>query len=63
MPDNYSQWEAHEAEQEAWLSKRPVCRHCGEHIQDDFYYYIDGDILCEDCMNDKYRRCQDDYYE
>lgn len=62
MPDNYSQWEAHEAELERMLEKRPVCRRCGEHIQDEHYYYIDGVIYCEDCMNDKFRRHIEDYY-
>ena len=28
MPDNYSQWEAHEKEQERWLAKRTVCDYC-----------------------------------
>ena len=51
MPDNYSQWEAHERQQEAWLAKRPVCADCGEHIQDEEAYYINGEWICEDCMS------------
>lgn len=63
MPDNYSQWEAHEAELERRLEQRPVCRYCGEHIQGEHYFYIEGCILCEECLNDKYRRIvTDDYY-
>lgn len=63
IPDNYDQWTAHEAEQEKLLEKLPVCRCCGEHIQDDHYFYIDGVIYCEDCLNEKFRRDIEDYYD
>ena len=55
MPDNYSQWEAHERKQEAWRQSRPVCDHCGEHIQDDHCYNINGERLCPDCLNNYFR--------
>lgn len=41
-PDNYSQWENHERKAEAWLAKRPVCYECGEHIQDEDCWEING---------------------
>lgn len=62
MPDNYSQWLAHEAYQDKLLVRLPVCRCCGEPIQDDHYFYIDGVIYCEDCLNDNFRRHIEDYY-
>lgn len=55
MPDNYSQWEAHEREQEKWLSRRPVCSDCEQHIQEDSAFYINGEWICENCM-DSYRQ-------
>jgi formylmethanofuran dehydrogenase subunit E len=55
VPDNYSQWEAHQREYDSWLAKRPVCADCGEHIQDEEAYYISGAWICVDCM-DSYRR-------
>ncbi len=42
----------HDAECERWLERRPVCKMCGEHIQDDWGYCIDGDWICENCMDD-----------
>lgn len=56
IPDNYDLWEAHDREQEAELEKLPVCDCCGERIQDEYYYDIDGEILCEECLKDRYRR-------
>lgn len=44
-----------EAEQEAWLKKRPVCADCEQHIQEEWAYYINGEWICEDCM-DSYRQ-------
>lgn len=55
VPDNYSQWEAHERQHEAWLARRPVCADCENHIQDETAYYINGEWICEDCM-DSYRQ-------
>lgn len=55
IPDAYDMWEAHEREQQRWLEKRPVCADCQEHIQEERAYYINGDWICEDCM-DSYRQ-------
>ena len=37
----------HEAAQERWLRSRPVCAECGEHIQDEYAFYIDGEWICD----------------
>lgn len=50
IPDNYSQWERHEAEQEQRLSRLPVCDYCEQHIQDEKYYAINGDCVCPKCL-------------
>jgi formylmethanofuran dehydrogenase subunit E len=59
MPDNYSLWERNERELERRLASRPRCEDCGEHIQDEFYFEVEGDILCEECMHDRYRKAVD----
>ena len=61
VPDNYDAYERHEAEQEAWLKKRPICEKCGEPIQDDYLFDVDGDLYCEDCMKDLYRKDAENY--
>ena len=52
IPDNYDAYEGHQAEQDAWLEKRPVCSICGEHIQDEECYLVNDEHICIDCMVD-----------
>ena len=59
--DNYGLFEIHDAEQAAWLDKRPICICCGNPIQDDFLYDIHGDLYCEGCINDSFRKFTDNY--
>lgn len=50
IPDNYDRWEQHNREQEAKLDKLPRCSECDEPIQDEYCYYINGEYICEECM-------------
>lgn len=56
--DLYHQWEA---AREKELEKRPVCSDCGEHIQEDHFYEVNGEPICPDCMDSGYRRATEDY--
>lgn len=53
----------HDREQEARLARCPQCanRRCGKLIQDEFYFEIDGEVLCEGCMQDRYMIRTDDW--
>lgn len=53
--DNYDLWVAHDREQTRQLARLPVCADCGEPIQQEDAIYINGDWLCDDCL-DSYRR-------
>lgn len=63
IPDNYNLWEAHERRKEKLLEQLPLCEahKCRHPIQDDYYFEIDGEILCEDCMNRRYRKNTEDF--
>lgn len=63
IPDNYSQWEAHERQQESLRERLPICEevNCGKQINEDHLFVIDGEILCEDCMIRRYRRNTEDF--
>jgi formylmethanofuran dehydrogenase subunit E len=34
----------------------PKCPCCGEEIEGEYYYDINGEIFCIDCLNENYRR-------
>lgn len=59
--DNYDLFEQHEAEQERWLAKLPICSECGEPIQDEDCYEINGELICPDCLKENHRKFTDDY--
>ena len=61
MEDNYSLWKRHEAQQEAWLSRRPVCNYCEQHIQEDYLFDIEGELICKDCLVTNFRKNTEDY--
>ena len=55
MADPYDDFLAHEAMAEKWLERLPVCDICGEPIQDEYYYIVGGDRICEHCMESEFR--------
>ncbi|MBO5789563.1 MAG: hypothetical protein J6V82_04400 [Clostridia bacterium] len=65
IPDNLDRFHAHEdkreAEERAWLAKRPKCAYCGKPITDDECYDLMGDLVCEECLNDKFKVQVDNY--
>ena len=40
----------HDAAQQRELERLPVCDECGEPIQDEYCYEVDGRLICDDCM-------------
>ena len=46
---------AWDMEQTRQLARLPVCADCGEPIQQEDAIFINGDWLCDDCL-DSYRR-------
>lgn len=61
--DPAADFSALDAEQTAWLRKRPVCCYCGEHIQDDYFYQINDEVMCKDCLDGQFRKDVEDYIE
>lgn len=50
IPDNYDLFARHDAEQEAQSEKLPECSECGEKIQTEHCYEVNGEYICPDCM-------------
>ena len=57
---DFDRLDMEQARQEARL---PLCEKCGRKIHDDFYWEIDDEIYCENCMNDRFRKYTEDYIE
>lgn len=48
------------AEQQKLLDKLPRCIECDRPIQDEYLYDINGDYVCQKCMDEHYRKRVDD---
>jgi len=59
IPDNYDLFARHDAEQEAQLEKLPECSECGEKIQDEHCFEINGEYICERCMEGHKKHIED----
>lgn len=55
---DFDRYDALMAAREAQL---PQCERCGEPVDDDIYFEIDNEILCEKCMHDMYARNTEDW--
>lgn len=61
--DNYDLWERNEREREEALEKLPKCDLCEEPITDEYFYNLDGTFICEQCMDEYYRKRTEDFTE
>ncbi len=59
--DPLRDFDRYDAAMAAREAKLPCCERCGKPINDDFYYEIGNEILCENCMKDEYQRSTDDF--
>lgn len=53
--DPVRDFEKYDEQQNRRLARLPVCADCDEHIQDETAYYINGEWICESCM-DSYKQ-------
>lgn len=63
VPDYNELYDRYEAERQRELDKLPKCEYCGEPITDEHLYDINGDVICEACLNDNFRKPVDDYID
>lgn len=61
--DPLRDFDRYDAMMAAKEAKLPQCEECGEHISDDEYFVIEGEILCEKCVRDRYARSTQDYLD
>lgn len=61
MPDNYSEWEAHERERERRLANCLVCAYCEQAIQDDKAFHINDKFYHVGCAEHEFEVWTEDY--
>lgn len=59
--DPHADFDRHDAAQERWLSRLPRCVECGEPIQEEEFFLINDEPVCEECLNRNYRKRTEDY--
>lgn len=53
--ERYSSW------QEEELEKLPICCECNECIQTSYYYEINDEPVCFDCIEDNHKKSTEDF--
>ena len=61
--DPVKDYDRYAEEQDKQLKKMPVCSYCDEHIQDEHLYEINDEVICEECINQNFRKNVEDYIE
>lgn len=54
-------FDRYDADLQAELNRLPKCCCCDEEIQGEYYYEINGEIICEECLNEHHRKRVDEY--
>lgn len=50
---DFDHWDA---ERQKEIEALPVCDYCDEHILGEFYYEINGDNICEACLEKHFKK-------
>lgn len=50
---DFDRWEAERAR---LMEELPVCDYCYETIEDDHWYDINGDNICQECLDRNFRK-------
>ena len=55
IPDIEDIYDAYERRQAQELEKYPKCEWCENHITDERLYVIDGELVCEKCIEERHK--------
>ena len=36
-------------------SRKPVCDYCDHTVPESFWYVINGDVICKECLDDNFK--------
>lgn len=61
--DPIGDFDRRDREEAEWLGSRPTCAVCGHPIQDEHFYFINDEAICQECLDRDYRVRTEDYLE
>lgn len=61
--DPVKDYDRYDAEQTTKFKQYPLCSYCCDPIFDDYLYEINDEVVCEDCLNEHFRKNVEDYIE
>ena len=56
IQDNYDRWKQHDTAMEAEFQKLPECDYCGEYVTGEYLFMINGEVICERCLNEHFKK-------
>lgn len=59
--DPVADFEKYDYERNKKLEELPLCSECGEHVQDEYYFEMNGEIICHECLIENHRKWVDDF--
>ena len=61
--DPVKDYDRYDAEQTTKFKQYPLCSYCCDPIFDDYLYEINDEVICEECLNENFRKNVEDYME
>ena len=61
--DPVADFERHDLEQVKRLNLLPFCDICNDPIQEEHFYEINGDFVCEFCLDKLFKKNTEDFIE
>ena len=61
IPDYFDQWSEYNRQKEEELKKLPECCECGEAIQTEECFEINGELICPECLEENHKKRTEDY--
>lgn len=61
--DPVADYDRFDAEQTKELERLPRCSECDQPIQGEECWEFNGELICEECLNDNHRKSVEDFLE
>lgn len=55
---DFNNYDAQQSKQE---EKLPECSECGTKVQDEYFYEINDEVICSECLDNNHRKWVEDY--